>query len=164
MGLQNILNLEPGSVIWTIITFLIVVWLVGKFGWKPLIKGLTDRESSIRNDLETAKAEREKAGAMLADYKQAMANAKKEAAEVIHAAQEHAEKHRAEAEALAKEQGHKLLEKARLDIERESEAAKADLTRHVAELTARATSRLLGRVIDDKEHEKLIMDALKEDR
>ncbi|MCB1059221.1 MAG: F0F1 ATP synthase subunit B [Calditrichaeota bacterium] len=164
MGLQNILNIEPGSIIWTIVTFLIVVWLVGKFGWKPIIKGLTDRENSIRTDLETAKAEREKAGALLADYKQAMANAKKEAADIIQKAQDSADKHRAEAEAEAKQQGQKLIEKARVDIERESDAAKAELSRHVAELTAKATSRLLGRVIDDKEHERLIMEALKEDR
>ena len=143
---------------------LIVVWLVGKFGWKPIIKGLTDRENSIRTDLETAKAEREKAGALLADYKQAMANAKKEAADIIQKAQDSADKHRAEAEAEAKQQGQKLIEKARVDIERESDAAKAELSRHVAELTAKATSRLLGRVIDDKEHERLIMEALKEDR
>ncbi|MCL4304858.1 F0F1 ATP synthase subunit B [bacterium] len=164
MGLQNILNIEPGSVIWTIITFLIVVWLFGKYAWKPIIKGLQDRESSIRNDLETAKAEREKAGALLDDYKKAMANAKKEAAEIIQHAQDHAAKLRSEAEVEAKEQSHKLIERARADIARESEGAKAELSRHVAELTARATSRLLGRVIDDKEHEKLIMDALKEDR
>jgi len=164
MGLQNILNIEPGSILWTIITFLIVVWIVGKFGWKPIIKGLKDREESIKNDLDTAKSEREKAGAMLADYKQAMANAKKEAADIIQKAQDQASKHLADAEVAAKEQSHKLVEKARLDIERESDMAKADLSRHVAELTAKATSRLLGRVIDDKEHEKLIAEALKEDR
>lgn len=164
MGLQNILNIEPGSILWTIITFLIVVWIVGKFGWKPIIKGLKDRESSIRNDLDTAKAEREKAGAMLADYKQAMANAKKEASDIILQAQDHAAKLHAQAEMDAKETAHKLLVKAREDIERESDLAKADISKYVAELTARATSRLLGRVIDDKEHEKLILDAMKEDR
>ncbi|MCB9366120.1 MAG: F0F1 ATP synthase subunit B [Calditrichaeota bacterium] len=164
MGLQNILNIEPGSILWTIVTFLIVVWLFGKFAWKPIIKGLQDREASIRNDLETAKTEREKAGALLDDYKKAMANAKKESAEIIQQAQDHASKLRNEAEADAKDQAHRLLDKARQDIARESDAAKAELSRHVAELTARATSRLLGRVIDDKEHEKLIMDALKEDR
>jgi len=164
MGLQNILNIEPGSILWTIVTFLIVVWIVGKFGWKPIIKGLKDRENSIRNDLDTAKAEREKAGAMLADYKQAMANAKKEASDIILQAQDQAAKLHAKAEADAKETANKLVQKAREDIERESDAAKADISRYVAELTARATSRLLGRVIDDKEHEKIILEALKEDR
>ncbi|MBK6766258.1 MAG: F0F1 ATP synthase subunit B [bacterium] len=164
MGLQNILNIEPGSILWTITTFLIVVWIVGKFGWKPIIRGLKDRENSIRTDLDTAKAEREKAGAMLADYKQAMANAKKEASDIILQAQDQAAKLHAKAEVDAKETANKLVQKAREDIERESDMAKADISRHVAELTARATSRLLGRVIDDKEHEKLILDALKEDR
>jgi F-type H+-transporting ATPase subunit b len=164
MGLQNILNLDPGSILWTIITFLIVVFLIGKFGWKPIIQGLKDREDSIRKDLDTAKAEREKAGALLDDYKKAMANAKKEAADLLQQAQDDAVRMRAQAETDAREAGHKIIEKAKVDIERESDAAKAELSRHVAELTAKATSRLLGRVIDDKEHEKLILDALKEDR
>ena len=55
MGLQDILKIEPGSVIWTIITFLLIVWLIGKFGWKPILSGLKSREDAIRNDLETAK-------------------------------------------------------------------------------------------------------------
>jgi len=162
MGLQNILNIEPGSIIWTIVSFLIVVWLVGKFGWKPLLKGLKSREESIRHDLDTAKSEREKAAGLLKDYEQAIAGARKESAEIIQQAQDESAKLRDKAEAETKEMTLKMIEKARKDIERESEAAKADLNRHVAELTARATSRLLGRTIDAKDHARLIEDALRE--
>ena len=163
MGLQNILNLEPGSIIWTIISFLIMVWLVGKFGWKPLMTGLKNREESIRNDLDTAKAEREKAAGLLQDYKQAIAGARKESAEIIQQAQEDTNKLREQAEAETKEATLKMIEKARHEIQRESVAAKADLNKHVAELTARATSRLLGRTIDAKDHARLIEEALRDD-
>ena len=163
MGLQNILNLEPGSIIWTIVSFLIMVWLVGKFGWKPLMTGLKNREDSIRNDLDTAKAEREKAAGLLHDYKQAIAGARKESAEIIQQTQEATSKHREEAEAETKEATQRMIEKARHEIERESAAAKADLNKHVAELTARATSRLLGRTINVEDHARLIEDALRDD-
>jgi F-type H+-transporting ATPase subunit b len=163
MGLQNILNIEPGSILWTIISFLIVVWLVGKFGWKPLLKGLKSREDSIRHDLDSAKSEREKAAGLLADYEQAIAGARKEAADIIHSAQEESNRLRDQSASETKDITLKMIEKARVEISRESDAAKADLSKHVAELTARATSRLLGRTIDAKDHARLIDEALKED-
>ena len=86
--MDQILNIEPGSVLWTIITFLAIVWLVGKFGWKPILSGLKSREESIRNDLETAKSEREKAMALLKEYEASIAGAKKDAAEIIQKAQD----------------------------------------------------------------------------
>ena len=163
MGLQNILNIEPGSILWTIISFLIVVWLLGKFGWKPLLSGLKAREDSIRNDLETAKSEREKAAGLLKDYEQAIAGARKEAAEIIQTAQDEANKLREQSEAETKETTLKMIEKARHDIERDRDAAKAELNTHVAQLTARATSRLLGRTIDAGDHARLIDEAMRED-
>jgi len=88
VGLQDILKIEPGSVLWTIITFLLIVWLIGKYGWKPILAGLKSREDTIRKDLETAKAEREKATQLLADYQSSITGAKREAAEIIQKAQE----------------------------------------------------------------------------
>lgn len=163
MGLQNILNLEPGSIIWTIVSFLIVVWLLGKFGWKPLLSGLKSREESIRNDLETAKAEREKAAGLLKDYEAAIAGARKESADIIQQAQDEANKLREKGEAETRDSTQKMIAQAKTDIERERDIAKAELNTHVAELTALATSRLLGRTIDAKDHARLIEEALRED-
>jgi F-type H+-transporting ATPase subunit b len=164
MGLQQVLSLEPGSVLWTIITFLIIVWLVGKFGWKPILSGLKAREDSIRQDLETAKAEREKSETLLNQYQAAMAGAKKESAEIIQRAQEAASGIVDEARAKSREDSQREIERAKAEIERLSESAKAELRTHVAELTAQATSRLIGQVVDPKQHEKLILDAIREDR
>jgi F-type H+-transporting ATPase subunit b len=110
---------------------LIVVygWSV-KFGWKPIIKGLTDRENSIRTDLDTAKAEREKAGALLGRLQAGDGQREKRGrGYACSQAQDQAEKCTASRswKRSAKEQGQKLLEKARVDIERESDAAKAEL-------------------------------------
>jgi F-type H+-transporting ATPase subunit b len=164
MGLQNVLNIEPGSVLWTIITFLVVVWLIAKFGWKPILSGLKAREDSIRNDLDNARTEREKAAQLLTEYKAAIAGAKKEAAEIIQKAQDTSVQIIEASRAESKAQTAREIERAKAEIERESDAARSDLRKFVADLTARATSRLIGKIVDPKEHEKLILDAMKEDK
>ncbi|MBU0507511.1 F0F1 ATP synthase subunit B [bacterium] len=164
MGFQNVLSIEPGSIIWTIVTFLVVAWLIGKFGWKPILSGLKVREESIRRDLETARAERERSSALLAEYQMAITNAKKESAEIIQKAQESASEVMDSARAESKELSLKMIERAKSEIERDTDAARTELKKYVADLTARAAARLIGRTVDAKEHEQLILDALREDR
>lgn len=160
--MENILSIEPGSVLWTIITFLVVVWLIAKYGWKPIIKSLNDREKSIHDDLETAKVEREKASALLRDYEASIARAKKEAADIILDAQNKSNLIRDEEMEKTRDMVMKMNERARAEIARDTDAAKAEIKEFVADLTVRATSKLLGATIDVKQHEKLIQDALKE--
>ena len=164
MGLQHVLSIEPGSVLWTIVTFVVVAFLIGRYGWKPILSGLKSREDSIRRDLETAKAEREKSAALLADYQATVAGAKKEAAQILQKAQDSAARIIEEARAAGKEESQKMIERARGEIERESDGARGELRQYVAELTARAASRLLGKVVSPQEHEQIILDALKEER
>ena len=164
MGLQNILHIEPGSVLWTIITFLLIVWLIAKFGWKPILAGLKSREDGIRKDLDTAKAEREKASALLAEYQSTITGAKKEAAEIIQRAQESASQVVDEARQKSREEAQRERDRAQSEIDRATESAKLELREFVTELTARATTKLIGKTIDPKDHERLILDALKEDR
>jgi F-type H+-transporting ATPase subunit b len=164
MGLSHVLSIEPGSVLWTIVTFLVCAYLIGRFGWRPLLSGLKAREQSIRRDLETAKAEREKSAALLSDYQNTVAGAKKEAADIVQKAQESAARIVEEARAAGKDESQKLIERARSEIERESESARTELRKYVADLTARVASRLIGKTVSAEEHEKLITDALKEER
>lgn len=162
-GLADVVSPKPGSVLWTIITFLIIVWLMSKYGWKPILAGLKAREETIRKDLDTARAEREKSNAMLADYHTSLAGAKKEAADIIQKAQEAANQISEQEKIKAKELADRMVERATAEIERERDAARSDLRQYVAELTARATTRLIGKTVDPKDHERLILDALKED-
>jgi F-type H+-transporting ATPase subunit b len=164
MGLQHVLSLEPGSVLWTIITFLVVAFLIGKFGWKPILSGLKAREDTIRRDLDTAKAEREKAAAVLAEYQQTVAGAKKEAADIVQRAQESATQIVEASREESREQATKIIERAKAEIERDTEQARAELRTYVAGLAANAASRLIGKTVDPREHEQLILDALKDDQ
>jgi F-type H+-transporting ATPase subunit b len=160
MGLQNIIRLDPGSIVWTIITFLVLLWILSKFAWKPILKGLADREASIKSDLDTARREREKAGRLLEEYEQTIAGAKKEAAKIIQDAQDASARAREEGVAQTKAVTQQMLERAKQEITREEEKAREQLREHVADLTAAATSKLLGRVITPEDHERLIRESL----
>ncbi len=164
MGLQNVLHIEPGSIIWTIVTFLVIVWLIGKFGWKPILTGLKSREDTIRKDLETAKAEREKASHLLAEYQATITGAKKEAAEIIQKAQESSAAMIEEARSKSREEAQRERDRAQAEIARATDASKTELRKYVTDLTARAASKLLGRTINPGEHEKIILDAIREDK
>ena len=164
MGLENILHIEPGSVIWTIITFLAIVWLIGKYGWKPILAGLKSREDTIRKDLETAKAEREKAAQLLTEYQGTISRAKREGAEIVQKAQESATQIIEEARLKSREESQRERERAQAEIDRATESSKSELRKYVSDLTAQATAKILGRAIDPREHERLILDALKEEK
>jgi len=162
MGLQNIIRLEPGSILWTIILFLVLLWVLSKFAWKPILKGLADREATIKGDLETARREREESGQLLRKYEATVAGVKKEAARIIQEAQETAAQVRADEVAQSKAEARQMLERAKTEITREEESARKRLREEVADLTAQATSKLLGRVITREDHERLIRDSLEE--
>ena len=162
MGLQNIIRLDPGSIIWTIITFLVLLWILSKFAWKPILKGLADRESSIKGDLETARKEREEAGRLLEEHQKAIAGAKKEASKIIQEAQEASARIKDEGVVQTKEVTAQMLERAKEEITREEERARKELRKHVADLTAIATSKLLGKVITPEDHERLIRESMEE--
>jgi F-type H+-transporting ATPase subunit b len=164
MGLQNVLSIAPGSVLWTIITFIVVAFLIGRFGWKPILAGLKAREESIKRDLETAKAEREKSAQLLSEYQSSISGAKKEAADIIQKAQDSASQILESARAESKDQAAKMIERAKTEIERDTDHARSELRQYVAELAAGAASRLIGKTVNAKEHEQLIMDALKEEK
>ncbi|MFH1011679.1 MAG: F0F1 ATP synthase subunit B [bacterium] len=162
MGLQNIIRLDPGSIVWTILTFLVLLWILSKFAWKPILKGLSDREAAIKGDLETARREREESGRVLREYQDSIAGAKKEAARIIQDAQEASAHIKEEGATQTKAMTHQMLERAKAEIVREEESARKRLREHVADLTAQATSRLLGRVITREDHERLIRESLEE--
>ncbi len=162
MGLQNIIRLDPGSIIWTILTFLVLLWILSKFAWKPILKGLADREAGIKGDLETARREREESGRILKEYQATIAGAKKESARIIQEAQDASARIKEEGMVQTKHMTQQMLEQAKVEIGREEESARKRLREHVADLTAQAASRVLGRVITLKDHERLIQESIEE--
>src|SRR5512146_1761649 len=87
----GITSINPGLTIWTGITFLILLWVLRRFAWGPIVRTLDERERTIREAIEAAKKEREQAEKLLAEQKEGLARAQREAAEIARQNQQEVE-------------------------------------------------------------------------
>ena len=150
------LELDPGMMIWTWATFLLFAVILYKTALKPLLTSITNREDSIRNDLEEAGKQREEAEELLVKHKKMIAEADAEAQRVINEAQGLAKKSREEIVEKAREEATQVIEKARQEIERQHADAMKALKEDVVDLAIGAAEKILTQAIDKNAHKKVI--------
>lgn len=154
--MDQLLNPEPGLVIWTIVTFLCLVFILKKFAWGPLIKTIEDREARIKGDLESARAAREAAQKAQSDIEAQMAGLDQKGRQILDEASRQAEvlrlkiQHEAEAQAL------KIKEKTMEELGREKERLSSDLRREVAGLSLLAAEKILRDSVDETVQKKTV--------
>jgi F-type H+-transporting ATPase subunit b len=151
---------NPGLIIWTIVTFVLLLIVLNKFAWKPLLRALHDRESSIRGTLdhaENAKAEAEK---ILEENRALLAKAADEAQKILAEGRAFGEKLKQEIVDQANQQSRRMAEQARSEIERDKNAAIAQLRGEVATLAIQAAGKILNETLDEKRHRALIDESL----
>ena len=149
------LELSPGLVIWTLVNFTIFVWLLAKFGWKPMKDGLQAREDAINTAIRNAESANAEAQAVLRESKERIASAQQEMMTIVREGKEQAEAmiKRAADEAEELKQ-HKILDAQRA-IEREKDVAIREIRKEVATLVVDATEKMLGRSLTEDDHKKL---------
>ncbi|HET9553482.1 MAG TPA: F0F1 ATP synthase subunit B [Anaeromyxobacteraceae bacterium] len=155
-------DINPGLTLWTAITFLLLVGLLSKFAWGPIVKMLAEREKTIREAIESAKKERAEAEKLLAAQKESLAAATREAAELAKRNQQEVEALRLDLTAKAKKEAEELVASARKQIVEEKTKAAAELRGMVADLAIEAASKLVKANLDDKAQRQLVDDYLKQ--
>lgn len=151
------LDLDPGMIIWTWITFFVVLIILSKIALKPMLEAIKSREDGIRNDLEQAKNQREEAEATLEKHQKLMAGAEAEAQKILKENKALADKARQELMDDARQDAEKLLEKAKSEIERQKDSALASLKAEVADLAVGAAEKIIIQNLD-KEKQKSVVD------
>jgi len=154
------LNIEPGLLIWTIITFILLLFVLRKFAWNPLLSALEQRESSIRESLEESQRARQEAQALLQENQRQLAEANRESARIIEQGREEAERVKASMTDQARLEGQRLVEEARRQIVRERQAAIQALKSTAADLALQATERLLSTSVTSEDHRRLVTEFL----
>ncbi len=149
-------EINPGLIVWTIITFLVLLSVMKKFAWKPILKMLEERESKIRNALEEADRARAEAAEMLKQNEKNLARAEEEYQKMIHEGKALAEKLKEDIVTKAKQQAQQELKLATEEIQRNVDAAKLQLRAEVADLAIKATEKILEETLDEKRQKKLI--------
>jgi F-type H+-transporting ATPase subunit b len=149
------LDINPGLILWTIITFVIVLGILRFTAWKPLLAALTAREEKIRASLEQAEHAQREAERLLAENKQQMQRAEEAAQRVIREGREMGERLRVEIMEKANSSARHMVEQAKDEIRREKDAALVELRTEVTDLAIGVAAKILDANLDTPAQRKL---------
>jgi F-type H+-transporting ATPase subunit b len=156
------LDIVPGLMIWTLITFVILLVVLKKFAFGPIQNLIDQRREAIAESIGAAEETRREAERLLAEYRESIANAKHEAEEIIDRAHKVGETTKADIVNEARDQAHKEVEDARGQIQRETRKAIQELKDEVADLAILAAGKVTSKTINKEDHLRLVDEALSE--
>jgi F-type H+-transporting ATPase subunit b len=142
------------------LAFGIVLWLLGKYAWKPIIKSLHEREDSIDKALHEADLARKEMGDLKISNEELLKEAKTERDEIMKQAREIKGKLIDDARVKANEEANRIVESARESIENEKMAAIIELKNQIAELSIEIAEKLLERDLADKKRQEAYVEKL----
>lgn len=153
---MNFLDIQTGPILWTILNFLILLLLLGKIAWKPIMKALDARESTINDALNRAEMAKSEAERILLENQSALRKAEEESQRVLRESREHAERMQADTMQKAQDESRRLLEQANKEIERSKQQALNELRAEVATLAVGAAEKILNESLDADRHKRLV--------
>ncbi len=148
---------EFGLLIWTLLAFLIVFFILGKFAWPAIVKGLKERETGIADSLATAERVRAEMAQLKSENEELLVQAREERATMLKDARDIKEKMINEAKEQAKAAAEKIIADAQSAIERNKMAALIEVKNEIGILVVEITEKILRRELEDRnEQEKYI--------
>lgn len=147
---------DPVEFVPMLIAFLILVFILYKWGW-PMFDGMLEkREKTIAEALEQSEKARVESERVLEEYKKQLADAKAQAAQIVADAKQTGEAMKADITKQAQDESAAMIEKARVAIEAEKKAAVSELQGSIADLSVSVASRMIGQDLSDEEHRAII--------
>ncbi|MBE2253326.1 MAG: F0F1 ATP synthase subunit B [Myxococcus sp.] len=148
-------DVKPGLIIWTWITFIVVMLVLRKVAWGPLLRSVEAREKNIVSAIDSAKRERAEAEKLLGEQKSAIAQARQEAADQVRKTQAELEKFREELMGKARKEADDLKAEARRTIDEERLKAIADIKGEAVKLSLQIAEKLIAEKLDDSRHQAM---------
>jgi len=139
-----------GLIVWTLLAFLIVFFILKKFAWKPIIKGLNDREASIAGAIATAERVKLEMALLKSDNEALLATAREERGAMLKEAKEIKDKIVADAKEEAKAQASRIIADAQASINQQKMAAIVDLKNQVGKLVVEVSEKILRKELSNK--------------
>jgi F-type H+-transporting ATPase subunit b len=152
----ELFNINIGLSTWTLLVFAGLVFLLGKFAWGPILAAVDAREKGIQNALDEAAARQAEAEKLLDEHRRQLADARRQAGEILAEGRAAGDRVRKEIEEKARVEGQGIVERARQDIERERDAALEMLRKESVDLALAAASRLLHEHLDQAKDRQLV--------
>lgn len=156
------MDLNFSTVIWAIINFLVILAILYKFAYNPVMKFLDNRSEEIANNIAEAERNRSESEALLKEYQEKIAQASNEAQEIIARANKVTEEERNRILAQTRDEAAALLERARQEIQRERDEALFALRQEVSTLAVMAAEKILSRNLSTEDNKRIVDDFLNE--
>lgn len=151
---------DPGLAIWTITTFLVLLFALKKFAWGPLLAMLEERRASIEKSVEDAKRATAELQQVQEESARLLAEARSEAAGIVTRSRADADRFREEMRGKAQEDAAAIVKNAEKEIQLETARAVAQIRTEAVDLSVAIASKLLRRNISAQDNETLIQDAI----
>ncbi|MFQ6604564.1 MAG: F0F1 ATP synthase subunit B [Fidelibacterota bacterium] len=153
---------DPGLFIWTILTFLVLLFLLGKFAWKPLLALLEEREKAIRKSLDDAETARQELESIQQKSEDILAKARSEAQEIVLEGKTLAERMKNEMLNKAKDKADAIVAEAQGRIQAEKDRAVSEIKTEAVDISIAIAEKLLEKNISRDDNKRLIDEALKQ--
>jgi F-type H+-transporting ATPase subunit b len=161
-GAGALFSVNVGLTIWTIVVFLGLVAILRKFAWGPILDSAEAREQRIQTALDEATKRQAEAVALLEQHRAQLADARRQAQEIVNEGKTAGERVRKDIEEKARTEGQSLIERAKAEIEREKESALGEIRKESVDLALAVAARLMKEKLDPEKDRKLVVGYLDE--
>lgn len=152
----SLIDISPGLIFWQAITFIILLFVLKRLAWKPILSALSQRENAIKDSLEKAEKAKEEAQKVLQENQASIAKAEEESKKIIEQSRAYADKLKDQMLKESKDQAQKIIEDASSEIERKKEETFNELKTRVAEIAIQAAEKILSENLNKDSNKKLV--------
>ncbi len=160
---MDLVTPELGLIFWSALSFIVLMFILGKFAWKPILNSVNERESSIKNALAEAEKARLEMENLQADNERILKEARAERETMLKEARDLKNKIVADAKEEAQAQAGKMIEQAQTAIESEKKAAMAELKSHVAGLAVEIAEKVVREELSNKDKQLELVESMLDD-
>jgi F-type H+-transporting ATPase subunit b len=161
-GGGSLLDVNPGLIVWTFITFILLLVILKKVAWKPILTALDNREKGIEDSLNRAEKAKEEAQKILDENRASLSKAEEESKKIIDQSRTYADELKEQMLKQSKEQAQKLIDDAAAEIERKKQSAFEELRNQIAEISVNAAEKIMKETIDAEKNKQLVARYLNE--
>jgi F-type H+-transporting ATPase subunit b len=151
-----------GLMIWTLLIFLVTMWVLNKFAFPKIQEALDRRAKTISDSIDAAERQRKESDELLAEYRKRLEVARKDADEIMARARKTEETVQREAAEAGRQKREELVAQAQRDIEAETRRSLDSIRREVADLTVLATEKVTRKTLTEADQKRLVEEALGE--
>ena len=160
LAASALIEVVPGLMIWTLISFGITFFVLKRYVFGALQKAIDERRERIRQSIEEAERTREESRRLVEEHRSLIGQARRESEEILAEARRIADAQRERVKVETEADRQRRLEETRRQIEAETQRALGQIRAEVAELTVLAAEKVTGKVLDRSDHRRLIDDAI----